>query len=147
MSYNYSRTVQEAPAEITFARQPFDGVLGLDPYDGKPNTGIVNTAYALGLLKAPVYTVNFQRKCADGIAENAGVISYGEADATNCDTDISYVNTYGGDAKFTELRLGSLKLTPRNSVKYWSWVSSSYTEPNILVASEDADPFDENPKP
>ncbi|KAH7711305.1 aspartic protease [Aphelenchoides avenae] len=148
LRYNFSKTVQKSPAEITFARQPFDGFLGLDLDDGSSHFGIVNTAYALGLLKAPVYTVNFQRTCADGIAGNAGVITYGEADTTHCDANTVYPDPDGsGDTKFTELRLGNLKLTPRNGLNYWPLVSTSYTEPNILVATEDPDPSDEHPKP
>ncbi|KAJ1367839.1 Inositol hexakisphosphate and diphosphoinositol-pentakisphosphate kinase [Parelaphostrongylus tenuis] len=70
---------------------PFDGILGL----GWPAlaVGQITTPMqnVLPSLDAPLFTVWMDRKIYMSFGDNAGLVTYGAIDTTNCHSDINYV--------------------------------------------------------
>jgi hypothetical protein len=74
-----------------FGYQPVDGILGL----GWPNLAVDNVVppmqNALSQLDKPLFSVWLDRKVVLSTGGNAGMITYGALDTTNCDTTTNYV--------------------------------------------------------
>uniref|UniRef100_A0A7E4VW61 Peptidase A1 domain-containing protein n=1 Tax=Panagrellus redivivus TaxID=6233 RepID=A0A7E4VW61_PANRE len=74
-----------------FGYQPVDGILGL----GWPSLAVDNVVppiqNALSQLTAPLFTVWLDRKIKPSEGGNAGLITYGALDTTNCAAQVDYV--------------------------------------------------------